>query len=137
MAFHRPLQKYSVSSPTSLAKENLRFDVSDSDPCLYSVFGGGGGAAGAIATHIDDIQGCGEADITSRTRDFSEMRRGELEVLGKSFAHVGMELGRKDSYPVTLTQENFAKNLRLIRASPKLWAARQKQSSPARPVLDG
>ena len=49
--------------------------------------------------------------------------------MGKSFAHVGMELALEDGYPVTLTQGDFAKNLRVIRASPKLWAARQEPLS--------
>ena len=44
VAFHRPAQKYLVNSEKSLAKGNLRFEVSPIDPWLHFVFRKDGGA---------------------------------------------------------------------------------------------
>ena len=85
---------------------------------------------GAFATHIDDILGCGEPDVLPKIRGFSEQRFGAMKLQENSFVRVGVELNQEANFSVTLTQEEFAKNLQPVGTSPELWAARQKLLSP-------
>ena len=72
-----------------------------------------GEAVGAIVTLIDDIPGGGEPDVLQKARVFSGRRFGKLKVQEGRFARVGIELAQETDSSVTLTQENFAKNLKL------------------------
>ena len=64
VAFRRPLRKDLVNSAESLFGAGLRFEVSSFGPRLYCIFQESGGAVGAIATHVDDISGRGEPDLS-------------------------------------------------------------------------
>ena len=100
------------------------------DPCLFFVFRDQGQAAGAFTTHIDDILGCGEPDVLPKIRRFPEQRFSAMKLQEKSFVHVGMESNQEANFSVTLTQEEFAKNLQPLDTSPGPWAAGQKLLSP-------
>ena len=117
-----------MNSANSLAEVYLKFEASSFDLCLYFVLRKDGGAVGVIATQADDVPGCGEPDITSKTRDFLEMRSGKLggsgEVLCacRNVADPGGEfLGKFD-------QVDFAKNPEIIPTSPMLWTGSQEPS---------
>ena len=85
----------------------------------------GGGAVGAIAEQIDDISGRGEPGLLSKARGFLDKRFGKFKVQEGSFVHVGMQLVQKKDFSWTLTQEDFAKNLKLLPTTPSLWAGRK------------
>ena len=61
------------------AREQSGFTLPGFDlrPPSFLYFRNTGIAAGAFATHIDDILGCGEPDALPRIREFSERRFGE------------------------------------------------------------
>ena len=42
---------------------------------------------------------------------------------------MGMELARESDFSVTLTQADFAKNLKLLPTPPELWAGRKETLS--------
>ena len=63
VAFHRPLCKFLANFAESLSRVGLLFEVSWFDPRMYFVYRGLGSAVGVLATHVDDILGCGETDI--------------------------------------------------------------------------
>ena len=88
----------------SLPTVGLKFQASSFGPRLYLVFPKLGGAAGAVTTLIDDISCCGEPDLLLRVRCILEKRSDRLVVPGKSFVHVGMELGQQQDFSMTLTQ---------------------------------
>ena len=90
------------------------------DPFLYFVYRKTGSAVRALATHIDDILGCGECDLHARVREFSKERFGEMEGLEGSFVRVGAELAQEQDFSATLTQADFAKNMKLLPTSPEL-----------------
>ena len=83
-AFHSTLKRYLLNSENASTLTSLKFQASWFGPCLYFVFRKGGGAAGAVAAHNDDILGCAEPDIRCKVRGFLERRLGNLEVLEKS-----------------------------------------------------
>ena len=96
---------------------------------MYFVYGGSGPAADVPTTHIDDILGCGEPDILAKARKFPVGRFGKLEVQEGSFVHVGMELAHEKDFSATLTEADFAKNVKLLPTSPEPWAGRREPSS--------
>ena len=108
----------------------LRFQASTFDPYLFFVFRATGSAAGAFATHIDDIPGCGEPDVLAKMRICPEQRFGALKLQEPSFVHVGMELAQDAVFSATLAQCDFAKNSQPIPTTPKPLAARQKLLFP-------
>ena len=59
LARRRSVQKYVANAEESLASVNIWFEVSAFGPRLSFVSRKAGGAVGAIATHTDDISGCG------------------------------------------------------------------------------
>ena len=63
VAFHRSLKRYLVNATDSLRAADLRLETFKFDPCLFFVFQRSGKAVGVIATHIDDLLGCGEKDV--------------------------------------------------------------------------
>ena len=98
VAFRRPLRKYLVTSVESLSSVGLGAGVSSFDPRLYYITRKSRGAAGAVATHIDDILCCGVSDLLLKARRFREERFGKLNAREQSVAHVGMFLAQgKDS----------------------------------------
>ena len=62
-AFHKNLWRLLPCSDGSLSRVVLWFQVSSFSPSVYSIFFRAGGAVGAVATHIDDVLGCGELDL--------------------------------------------------------------------------
>ena len=62
------------------------------DPYLFFVFRDQGQAAGAFATPIDDILGCGDPDVFPKIRGFSEQRFGAMKLQEESFVRVGVVL---------------------------------------------
>ena len=87
---------------------------------------------GELATHIDDIWGCGECDLLSKVRGFSEKRSGGMKVQEGSFVHVGMELAQEKNFSATLTQADFTQNVKFIPTPPELWAGRKEPLSMER-----
>ena len=128
-AFRRSLHKYLANSAESLSSAGLRFAVSSLGPRMYFIFRKSGKAVGVITTHIDDISGCGEHDLLLRAWKFPEKRSGELKVQEGSFARVGAELAQVKDFSATLTQEAFAKNMKLLPTSPALRAGRENPLS--------
>ena len=49
-----------------------------------------------------------------------------MKVQEGSFVHVGMELAQEKDSSVTLTQEDFTRNLTPLPTRPALWAGRKK-----------
>ena len=97
-AFRRSLRKYPANPAESLSSVGLHFKASPFDPCVHFVYQKSGSAVGVNVTHIDDIPGPGEPDLSLKARSFLETRFGKLEVREGSFVHVGMELAQeKDS----------------------------------------
>ena len=101
-------------------------EVSSFDPRLYFAYRELGSAAGAFATHIDDILGRGECDLLAKVRGSMGKRFGEMEVQEGSRVHVGMELAQGSDFSVTLTRAVFPKNVKLVPTSPELWAGREE-----------
>ena len=60
-----------------------------------------GGGVGAFATHIDDILGCGEPDVSPKIRGFPGQRYGATKFQEDSFVDVGMELEQEANFSVT------------------------------------
>ena len=108
----------------------LRCQASTFDPCPFFVFRKEGSTVGAFATHIGDILGSGEPDILAKMRIFLEQHFGELKLQVSSYVRVGMGLAQDSISPVTLSQDEFAKNLHSLPTAPKLRAARQQSLSP-------
>ena len=125
VAFRRPLRKYLVNSAESLSSVRIRSEVSPFNPRPCYMFRKSGGDAGAIATRAGDILGFGEPDSLLKARRFSAERFGKLEAQGEPFVHAGMELAQGKDFSVTLTQEDFAQNLKPLPTSPELWAGRE------------
>ena len=92
-----------VFSAESLARSRRKFQVSKFDPRIFFVFRNKGGAVGDIATHIDDIVGCGKPVALSRTREFSVFCPGAREAQEKSFAQGGAGLPQGNDVPAALT----------------------------------
>ena len=63
-----------------MARAGSEFQVASFDPCLHSVFRGGGGAAGASSTHVGDTLSCREPDIPFLARKFLARGSGDLTV---------------------------------------------------------
>ena len=95
VAFRRSLRKCLANSDLSPANEGLQYKVSSLDTCLCSAFRRNGGAAGAHATHIDNMLACGERGVLSRTQTSSEARLGKLKLQESPSAYVGMELSER------------------------------------------
>ena len=108
MAFRRPLQEYPANSAVSLAQVGLQYRASPFGPHFYFVYRKEGRSAGAFTTQIDDILGCGEQDVLSRTRTFLEARFRKLRLQEPSIAHVGMEASQADNYSVRFSQKDFS-----------------------------
>ena len=117
---HTSLRDYLVRSAESPPSVGRRFDLSPFGPCVYFVFRKWGTAVGAIATHIDDVSGRGEPDLSL------EERLGKLAAQEGAVAHVGMELSQEEDFPATWTQADFAKNLKPFPTSSALRAAREE-----------
>ena len=125
VAAHRSRRKYVVNSAASLSSVGLRFEFPSFDPRMCFVPRGSGSAVGVSATHIDDILGRGEPEISPKARNSSGKRFGTLEVREGSFVHVGMELAQEWGFSVTLAQADFAKNVKLLPTSSLLRAGRR------------
>ena len=67
-SFHVSLRDYLVRSAESPPSVGRRFELSPPGPRLYFVYRKWGTAVGAIATHIDDVSGRGEADLLLEER---------------------------------------------------------------------
>ena len=67
-AFRRSRQKHIVNSDLSPVRAGWHYRLLSLDPRLFSVFREVGGAAGAPATHIDDISGCGGTGVLEATQ---------------------------------------------------------------------
>ena len=130
VAFRRSLERYLLIAEASLKCVGLRCQTSTLDPCVFFVFCAEGSAAGVFATHIDDILGRGAPDVLTEMRIFPGKRFGELKLQDSPFVREGMELAHGHTFPATLTQSDFAKNLQPIPVAPKLRAARQKLLPP-------
>ena len=113
-----------------IAKENLRLQVSPYYSWLNFVFGQGGGAVGAFATHIDDVLGCGEQDVSARIRVPPRHRCGGMKAQEYSFAHVCIELFQEGDLSVELTQVEFTKDRQPPEASPELLATHRPPPAP-------
>ena len=87
VAFLRFIQLWRISGRSRIAVSG-----SIAWPCLHCLFRNNVGAVGATATHIDDILGSGERDVSSKTRVFQEHRFGRLRAQETPFAHVGVKL---------------------------------------------
>ena len=129
VAFRRSRKKHLLNSEEYMNKVGSRCQVSNFDPCLFSVFRETGSAVGAFTAHIDDIVGCGEPDVPSKIRQFAEQRFGELKLQESSFLHVGAELAQRSDFSVAVAQDGCTKSLQPLPTSPQLWAARQKKLS--------
>ena len=93
-----------------MKSEGLRCQAPTYDPRLFFVFRDQGQAVVAFATHIDDISGCGEPDVLTKDRYFSEQRSRTMKLQEDSFVHAGMEFAQDSTFSVTLTRGEFAKN---------------------------
>ena len=102
VAFHRPLRRAPVNSAESLPRVGLRFMASFFAPPLYFVVRKSGATVGA-ATHIYDVLGCGEPDLPLKGHCFPEKRFGKLEIQGKSFVRVSMEVSLGNDFSASLT----------------------------------
>ena len=78
-----------------------------------------GEAVEVAPAHIDSILGRGEPDLVLRARALTRGRRGAWEA-----RRVGAELARRKDFSATLTQADFAKNLKLLPTAPALLAGR-------------
>ena len=74
------------------APAGLKFRVSPFGLIVYFVYRADGGSLGTLTTHVDDVLGSGQPGVLRVARKFPERRFGNLEVEGKTFVHVGMEL---------------------------------------------
>ena len=70
VAFHRSLKRYLVNDADSLKAADFWLEASKFDPCFFLEYRRGGSAAGVIATHIDDLLGCGEQDSSHKMEFF-------------------------------------------------------------------
>ena len=125
-AFLRSLKTHLSNSDESPKQVGLRRQVSTFDPCRLFIFWATWVAAGAFATHADDILGRGGSDVLLKIRNISELRFGVLILWESFFAHVGMEVLQESDSSAALTQDVFAENLQPLPASPQLRAARQQ-----------
>ena len=123
--FRETLKRYLLQSANSLKLVGLLFEVPTLDPCLFVVYNAEKEAAGVFSSHIDDILGCGAPGVLDRARYYLEQRFGPLKVQENFFAHVGMELAQKADFSVSLTQAEFARQLKFMGTSPELWKRRQ------------
>ena len=69
--FRWALRRYLLNSADSSAQEGLEFRVAAFDLYQHPISRTSGRAVGAIATHIDDILGCGEPNVSANVRGFS------------------------------------------------------------------
>ena len=112
------LREYVVNSVVALPSVGLRFEVSPLDPRVYFLYKGSGSAVGVFATHIVDILGGGEPDISAEARNSLGASFGKLKVQGGSFVHVGMELAQGKDSSGTSTRADFTKNMKLLPTPP-------------------
>ena len=99
----RAPQRYSLCADESLARADLKFQVSTFGHCSYFVFRGCVGAVGFLPTHIDDVPSFGEPDIQFKVRKYSGRRFGGLNVREHSSVHAGMELPQAIDLSIQLT----------------------------------
>ena len=62
----------------------------------------------AIAKQIEDTLGCGEPQVLSPVRQYSEQRFGAQVAEEKSSVYVGMEMSKNSDFSVTEPQEDEA-----------------------------
>ena len=79
-AFRRLLKRHLLNAEACPKCARLRCQATAFDPFLFLVFRTDGSAVGAFASHIDDISGCGEADVLAKIRAAPEQRFGELKL---------------------------------------------------------
>ena len=82
-AFRSSLRKYLVNPVEPRPKVGLEFEASRLTR-VFSVFRKSGGAAGAVATHIEDSSGCGEPDRLLKVRRYLGERSGKLKAQERS-----------------------------------------------------
>ena len=126
MAFHRPLKRYLLNEGAPPLAVDLRTEVSKFDTCLCFVFRRNCLAVGVITTHTDDLLGCGVSGVLNKIEKFLSTRSGPVELREDNFAHVGMDVFRKNDGPVEITQGTFTDLVRPITKSPPLWKDRNR-----------
>ena len=129
MAFHRSMKRHILDLVASKTRVGLRRQALSFGPSLFFIFRKKGSAAAVFTTHVLDILGRGEPDVPRKIRHLSEQRFGGLKLQESPVMHVGMELVRGSDFSATLTQDEFARNLKPLLISPQLWADRQKTLS--------
>ena len=120
----------SVGLAGSLAEVGLRFWLPSFDSCLYLVVREEGGAAGAFTSHFGDICGCGEQDVPTKLRAFSQYRPGRVGVQESLCVHVGAEVPLGGDFSIKLPLEEFTRNPKPLITSPGLGAAPRRTESP-------
>ena len=102
-----------------------KFRFSTFGPRPYLVYRADGGAAGALAAHIENVIGRGRQDALRSVREHLGRRFGDVAVQAGNSAHVGLELAQADRFSVQLTQGKFAGALNPMPTAPCLRAPRQ------------
>ena len=95
VAFHRPLKRYLLNEGAPPLAVDLRIEVSKFDTCLFFVFRRNFLAVGVTTTHTDDL--------LNKIEKFLSTRSGPVELREDNFAHVGMDVFRKNDGPVEIT----------------------------------
>ena len=91
IALCKTLRNHSLNVRRSTKSAGLRFAASAVDSLLYCIYRATGSAAGALATNIDDVPGHGEPGALPFVQKYLEPSFRALKLLGRTFAHVGME----------------------------------------------
>ena len=97
---------------------------------MFFVFRKVGRSAGAFATHIVDIPGCGEPGILAKSRALLGRRFGAVKVKESPSALVGAGLLQELDFLVELSLGESTKNLKSLPPPPWLRIARQQPPSP-------
>ena len=120
-ALHRFLKRYLENEADSLKAADLPIEASKLDPRLFPVYCRSGLSVGVMTTHIGDLLGCGDLDITQGMEKFFSTRFGQVKVQEDNFAHIGMDVLQKDDGSVEITRKPFTDLLRPVATSPSLW----------------
>ena len=106
-----------------------RLEASKFDPCSLFVYSNSGSAAGATATHIDDLLGRGEHGILQKMEKFLSATLSPVKVQTGNFAHIGVDVPQKVDGSVEITQKDLPVLLRPTAASPSPWRDRNRPLS--------
>ena len=92
---------------------------------VCTLFTENGGRLLASSPHaLTTFLGAANPICCRKKRGFSEERFEKSKVQEESFVHVEMEPAHHNGFSVTLTQEDFAKNPKLLPTSSSLWEGR-------------